>query len=190
MTYFSALDKISRYLSPAVRNLGDFQIRLTGTQSQAIRVSKEVKEAWAGNSGRDVFGDFNYKFEDQVVADVIIKYPSAKIEMFQRREGQTTITSAANPEDELPITFFLRFDGDYGKTAVALQINDLVIDYFLDEHKNVVPVFWEVSQMYASVLGKNLVRKAGTLVPYRGAFDKPVLERVRAYLLKVINDQK
>ena len=186
----SVLDSVSDYLSPAIRKIGDYHQSIVGSSIRAIRIIKETKDAWAGNGQRDVFGDFSVKSEVetsiQVIGNIIIKNPYNKVELFGTNYQQASQTKALNPEEQLPVEFFLIFEGNYSVDPVAVKNGDLFVDYFKDEHNNVIPIYWEVSQIFGSLFGKNIVRKSGTLVPYRGNFEKSIEKKVTSYLKSVI----
>lgn len=183
---YSPLDSWSDYLSPAIRLVGDFQVHLTGTSASVIHIKKHVVDAWAGNQGRDIFGEYNEKLELDIVHNVIVKYPNAnKLWVFQTKKNQETITSSTTPEENLPIEMFLRFNGDYQTTPVALQTGDVIVDYFKDENSNVMPLYLQIVQIFGSFNTKNVVRKTANLAPYRGKFPKSINEKVQLYLANI-----
>lgn len=185
----SNLDKITKYLAPAIRKLEDYQATMTGTEVSLIRIKRETKELFIGNRDRDVFGDFDQRVENmlfEIVDNVIIKYPLNKIEIFGVKEGAAIVTKTINPEEQLPIEFFLKFTGEYNKNAVAITRGDILVDHFRDEHNNVIPIFLEVAQIFGTFFGKDIVRKLGTLVPYRGGFEKDIERKVLEYLNKLV----
>lgn len=190
---FSALDKISNYLSPAIRLIGDFGIIFGSTRSRLIRIKKITADSWAGNLQADVLGDTDLQavVESgvQLISNIIVKYPSNKYEIFNNIVQQQFVGKTINPEEQLPIEFFLQFTGNYSTDPVAIQRDDVIIDYLLDESGNVMPLYLQVVQIFGSFFGKNIVRKSGTLVPFRGDFEKSIKEKVDAYIKKIIAGQ-
>lgn len=191
--YKTALDLLSAYLSPAIRTISDFETNLTGTKTQVLRVKKNTADAWLGNAGRDVFGDDSFKLEVEceVISEIIIQYPANKIWIFGERNTQIqeTKTTSLTIEEELPIKFQIMLHGNYITKPVAMMQDDIIIDYFIDENNNIIPIYLEVKQLFADIFGKNLVRKSGTLAPYRGKFEKPIDNLIKKYIARVIAGQ-
>lgn len=187
---FTGLDKLSEYISPAIRKVGDHEITLTGTRTQVLRIDKKSAEAWAGNKNKDVFGDADEKLRAALISNIIIKYPYNKVEIFGGKVLKKAATKTLNPEENLPIEFFIKMRGDHDTDPVAIFKDDILVDYFKDENNNVVPVYLQVTQLFGSMFGKNLVRKAGNLAPYRGKFGKPIENKIKYYLNALVRGLK
>jgi len=186
----SALDKLSAYLAPAIRTMGDFEIDLTGTETCVVRIKKETVDAWAGNSSehgkRDVFGDADERAVGAAIIDnIIINYNGYdKIEAFGKAPGKTS--PRLNVKDpEKPIEFLLRISGQYLENPVSLGEGDLLVDHFIDERGAAIPVYLQVGPVSASFFAKHLVAKQGVLVPYHGRMEKSIRQAIEVYVRKI-----
>lgn len=182
---YSPLDAISGYLSGPIRSMEDYMGEILGTSTQILRIKKEflnVDDNWAG-TGRDDFGETGeQRLELDIINNTILKYPfSNKAWVFQEKQGQQTVTFGITPEENLPIEMHLRFKGNYNTEPVALQKDDVIIDYFIDENSNKIPIYLQITQIFGTFFGKNIVRKVANLAPYRGTFEKSLREKVKLY---------
>jgi hypothetical protein len=196
----SSFDSLSKYMAPNMRDVGDYYIDILGTWSQVIRVSvgqSNPEDAWAGNQGRDVFGDFdripealgtpssNIKFS--LLDNVMIDYPDSKFEIFQKYSKQNGIqTTGISYEDNLEIEFTVKFIGDSITEAAFLKKGDLIFDYIEDETGNIVPIGLEVTQMFADRFGKQIIRKTGKLAPIRGPLEPIIQQEVVKRLKEIV----
>lgn len=186
----SIADKISQYVAPAIRQAGDFEFILTGTETSVVRIKKETLNAWAGNSSesgkRDIFGDSDERAIGVAVLDnLIIQYNGFdRIEMFGKKPGKKG--ARVNVKDpEKNIEFYLRLTGDYLKNPVSMSEGDLIVDHFIDEQKQAIPIYLQVGSVFGQFHVKHLVAKSGILVPYQGKMEKSIQEIVEPYLRQI-----
>lgn len=198
----SPFDALSDYLSPNLRTIGDYHLDLLGTWTQIIRVSvgqADPQEAWAGNQGKDVFGDFDRVPEAagtpttqitfSILDNVYIEYPYSKMEIFQKYSKQTTAIKGIAFEDNLPIEFTIKFGGVHEENAIHLKKGDLLFDYIKDESNNIVPIGFEVTQLFVSTYGKNITKKMGNLAPIRGDLEPLIRNEIEKYYKEISSAQ-
>lgn len=184
----SVLDQLSENLSVPLRKISDIFNNLYGTQTQVLRITRIVRTKKTNIlQNKSVLGDFQEQFESKVLSNVLIKYPFNDIEIFAKRN---TISSdnaqlninAIDVTDILPITMELQFYGTYTEDPIALKLDDIIIDHFLDENKTILPIYLQFVRLRGDYFGKDIIRKTAELSLYRRSLDKEMRPLVDKYL--------
>lgn len=192
---YSILDRISKAISPVIRNLSDINSVTMGTSAIVIRVYKQVEPQFQQMNKlqtKSVLGDFEEKIQSEIISNIQIHYPFNKIEYFQTREGnyKTSVFSyGIDLLEILPIEADLRFSGDFEKDPIELQQFDKIIDVFFDEKQNPIFLILEVSKFLADFIGKNIVSKKVQLTLFRGQLDfdiKKIIDKYVSELKKIL----
>ena len=189
---YSILDKISDSISPVLRRLNDVNQNLYGTNVQLLRIYRVVEPSYNQKNtiqNRSVLGDFKEKLESKVINNIYIKYPFSAIEIFQKKEFQDSITSI-DVSDILPIEADIKFEGDYEKDPIEINLGDKLVDVFYDHHLNPMPVVLEVMKFFGNYFGKNIVSKKVNLSIHRGKFNTEIDNLINKYVNEISIDKK
>lgn len=194
---YSILDKISDSISPVLRRLNDVNQNLYGTNVQLLRIYRVVEPSYNQRNvlqNRSVLGDFKEKLESKVINNIYIKYPFSAIEIFQKKEFvnnqfQDSITSI-DVSDILPIEADIKFEGDYEKDPIEINLGDKLVDVFYDHHLNPMPVVLEVMKFFGNYFGKNIVSKKVNLSIHRGKFNTEIDNLINQYVNEISIDKK
>lgn len=177
-------------LAASLRDASDYLTEnVSGTRVKLLRITKESLEAWSGNSGpqrsRDILGGYENRLQWDIIGNVTVKYPGNKLEIFAKTAQWATVTTAVNPQEQLPIEFIIQFKGAYNTTVRHPMEGDIFVDYFKDENANAIPIFLQVKRLFAGTSAKNIIRKTGELVPFVTPLEPELVKAIKPWLASV-----
>lgn len=160
-------DKISDGISSSLRKLTDAQVKIFGTQTQVLRITKVVRTRTLNNSQVvSVLGDYGRELEATVLHSVYITYPFNDLEIFTHKDPKASNPAQAEVNlhgidvtDILPITMTILFEGDYDLDPIEINPDDLIVDLKFDDKNNPIPIVMDVKRLRGSFFGKNQVSK-------------------------------
>lgn len=172
---FSLQDVLGQKMAPVLRCVNDKRIAIGGSQTSVLRIITEAAPNntvidWIDEGPTDVVGDSVSKLQTQVIDDVIISYPFAKVELFERYNNgsyASNLIEAIDTFEFLPITMKVPFNGDFTQDAIQLQKGDLIVDILKNAQGNFLPVILEVKRLVGDFSKKHLVSQAYELSLYR-----------------------
>lgn len=173
----SLQDVLGQKLAPVIRCVNDKKIAISGSQASVLRIltgapAKDTVTDWVDLAPHDVLGESTSEVQTQIVDDVIITYPFAKVELFERYNNGAYASNPIEAIDTfefLPITMKVPFNGDFEKDAIELQKGDLIIDLLKNAQGKFLPIILEVKRLVGDFSKKHLVSQAYELSLYRSS---------------------
>jgi hypothetical protein len=155
-------DILSSKLSDLYRKLSDLNIKILGTETSVLRITKSTP---------DVLGDFTETVSSQIINNVIIKYPTADIKLVNSTNSTTGAkTDAMDLWELLPIKLILPYytNFEYTTNPIALMEDDIIVHVLIDENNNKIPITMYVTLPKGVLFNRHLVKKVYDLTLYRG----------------------
>jgi len=174
----SIVDKLSHKLSPVLRNLSDLRIKkLLGIETQVLRIAY---------SNEDSLGQSDETIESNIIDNVTIQYPSGDIRIHMDRDNvnEQIDMSSFDLWDILPIKLQIPFkpNTNYDTEAVAIQEGDIIVNVFLDENDNKIPIVMQVTKVLGNFRTRFLVKKNYNLTLYRSIPEAALQTAIDTYV--------
>ncbi len=173
----SVWDELAKELVQPMRDLQDLKVDILGTSTQVLRVSLSTPDAR---------GFSTETYEDNLIDNVIIKYPINQIEMFDNTDNSTADVTSINLMEVLPIEMFVKFKAEDGNDIVDLEDNDIIVDVFFDDKGNKLPMIFQIKKLVGSAKNKYIVSKHYELSLYRGKLPSETQSYINSYIATVV----
>jgi hypothetical protein len=182
----SLIDKISTSLAPVMRKLNDVTVILMGTRTNLLRITRQIDNFT--KKEQDVFGSKKPTWKASLMANVIIKYPYSKVEMWSKIGSDGKFNANVMDLSEiLPIELTLQFTGDVNQEPISIVAGDYLVDVLFDENRNKLPMVLEVMRIQGSFFNKELVGKYAEASLVRGALEPEIKVEVDRYVNSLCN---
>jgi len=122
-----------------------------------------------------------------MMANVIIKYPYSKVEMWSKVGDQGKFNANVMDLSEiLPIELTLQFTGDISEEPVSIVAGDYLVDVLFDENRNKLPMVLEIMRVQGSFFNKELVGKYAEASLVRGKMEPEIQVEVDRYINSLV----
>jgi hypothetical protein len=173
----SPKDELAAAIAGPLRTLQDAKLELLGTSTQLLRISR---------APADDFGFKTASYSSQTIDDCIIQYPMQKIWLAQNRTGtgNSTVTNvkAINLSEILPVTLYIKFNGNINNAPVALTEGDIVVDVIRDDKYNKVAIRMEVEKIMGSFFGKQFIGRYAELSLSRKEYSSTIETLITSFV--------
>lgn len=169
-----------------IRELQDLKLELLGTKTQVLRIIQTVSPTASTlnrKRRRDLWGDKKNEVETNMISNVVINYPTERIELYQHKDEPQVTVEAIELVDILPIEMYMEWGGEYGEDPVKLNRGDLIVDvHFGEEETEKIPIILKVEKVSGAKYSKYLVRKIAQLSLFRGKLEDPIRLAIDEYI--------
>jgi hypothetical protein len=180
-------DQYSESLAELERLKANLATDLSGTQANVLRITTIPTGEELPGKSYDVFGYSEKTLSSwaaQTIGNVGLVYPRGAMEVFEDRVNQSS-TSVGIDIDFFPITMQISTESvitNFTDDPIILKQGDLIVDYFVDENKNVLPIIMKLERLRRPPWGKQLVTKSYELSIVFGKQPIEIEDKIREWI--------